>query len=152
MKGPLARMTETPPPQLPFDLMMLVILGGVFGALLALLLMFGGFKLMQRKVYGVTTLKFWVVFKFLEVSIGVGISYALLDNMVAHQIKMQDYEILILTENGGDAETYPKTTPESMREIAWSGALVSAPLTLIWPLVVGLILTRRNLAKEVMSW
>lgn len=152
MKGPMARMTETPPPSLPFGLMMLVIVGGVCGALLALILMVGGFKLMQRKRWGVFALKGWVAMKFLEVIIAFGFSYALLDSMVAHQIQTQDYELLILSENAGDVENYPKLTKEEMRDIAFTGSFISAPFVLIWPAVVGLILTRRTHAKEIMSW
>ncbi len=152
MKGPMARMTDTPPPSLPFDLMLLVILGGAFGAFLAILLMFGGFKLMRRKVWGVFVLKSWVAMKFLEVAIAFGCSYALLNSMVAHQMKMQEYELMIFAENNGDIERYTKVSKADMRSLALTGSLISMPFVLIWPATVGMVLSRRTRKKEILDW
>ena len=152
MKGPMARMTEEPPPPLPFGLMMLVILGGAGGVLLAMLLMFGGLNLMRRKVWGVFVLKSWVAMKFLEVAIAAGCSYALLDSMVEHQLKMQEYELMIFAENNGDIEKYDKVSKADMRSLALTGSLMSMPFVLIWPATVWVVLSSRARKKQILNW
>lgn len=138
--------------ELPSGLSIMTMVGGVVGIALAVVLLIAGFGVMRRRASGFRLLRIWVIIKVIEGVVGVGLGFMFMDDNVAFQASIQDAMLELVKDRGGDVNEIPVKSTEEITNSAVLTLIIAAPVVLAFPIVIGLLGTKKRWQEEVAGW
>ena len=134
-----------------------IISGGV-GLILAVLLFAGGVGLIRRWPGSLPLLKFWVVASILATVIQIVLGFFAINNNTDLQIRIQDATVDMLRKqnpeiSSGDLAAMGLSKSESeIRSESTRNTLVFGGIPVIYPIVLGFLLTSKGRVRQVEGW
>ena len=112
-----------------------------------LVLVIGAVSLLRRGKRAIRLLQVWVVLQVLFAVQGVVVGYLLLDM----NIELQQSIMEAVERSAGNA-SIPSPTIEEMRSGAITNLVILTGVSMIFPVVIGLLMTRKSWVEESRSW
>lgn len=134
------------PPIVRFGIMSQSLLGLFLGVLMLL----GAIGLLRRRARGVAQLKLWAALRLLLLVIGLGFGVLTMGAQVDMQRGGYEFRNRMVEEQGGDPQPIPSEESLAMRVKLQMG--IGTGVFLIYPLFLGLFLSRRKVTDEVAEW
>ncbi len=129
---------------------------GVFGMTLAILLLMGAIGLMRRKPSSVRLLRTWAVLAIVSTLVGIGIGFAAIGPNIEIQRSIQEAVLDKVKEDGGDPNAPQfaslQKDDEAMRMEAIRNLAIFGAMPMIYPLIIGFLLTGKRRAEQVEHW
>lgn len=130
---------------------------GVFGMTLAILLLMGAIGLLRRKPSSVRLLRTWVVLAIVSTVVNIGIGFAAIGPNIEIQKSIQEAVLDKVKEDGGDPDApqfadLQKDDEAMRREAIRNLAIFGGGLPMIYPLIVGFLLTGKRRSAQVEQW
>ena len=138
--------------EIPSDIATMSMIGSIIGMALVLLLLVGAFGLMRRKRSSLKLLRAWVVLQVVLAIAGVVVGFLMIDSNIEYQQQISNAVRDMMVDQGQDASAFPQQSKEEMRTGAIFGLVIGTPLQMAFPVVIGLLLTRRRWREEAASW
>ncbi len=135
----------------PQMLKIMAIVSGLIMFILGLMLFFGGIRLLRRKPAGVSLIKKWVIARFAFLLIGFATTVVTAPAQVDFQ-----RQVLDLTNEAMVKGNRPDLVKEFDEDKTWQLLMIQAAVmtsvVAIYPLFLGLFLSRKKISDEVNTW
>ena len=116
---------------------------------LGILLLMGGISLLQRKPGCLKLLKAWVVLRLIVAALGLGLAFLVLPANIEMQRQINDSMNERLVEVGRPEQPFDEDAIY-VRTLLMTG--LGLVVTLIYPVVLGLYISRQKITDEVSEW
>lgn len=133
--------------EVPRQIAIATLVGGGLGMAGVLVLVIGAVSLLRRGKRAIRLLQVWVVLQVLFAVQGVVVGYLLLDM----NIELQQSIMEAVERSAGNA-SIPSPTIEEMRSGAITNLVILTGVSMIFPVVIGLLMTRKSWVEESRSW
>lgn len=133
--------------EVPRQIALATLVGGGLGMFGVLVLVIGAVSLLRRGKLALRLIRIWVVLQVLFAIQGVVVGYLLLDMNIELQQSIMD----AVERTAGDA-SMPTPTSEEMRSGAISNLVVLTGVSMIFPVILGFLMTRKSWVEEAKSW
>jgi hypothetical protein len=131
------------------SIMLMQVIGGFMGFVLGIVLLIGSIHLLRRKKSGIRLILTWVVLRVLLAIVGLGFVFGTLQAQVAYQLQVQDAVQERMASNNA---AYPTKTSEEIASSTKFWGLGGTSVVLIFPIVIGVLLTSKSRREYVASW
>ena len=138
--------------EIPSDIAMVSLVVSIIGMALVILLFVGAVGLMRRKQASLKLLRIWVVLQVVLALAGVVAGVLMIDSNIKYQEQISDAVREMMVDRGENADAFPRQSEEEMRRGAVIGLIVGTPMQMAFPVVIGLLLTRRRWREEAEGW
>lgn len=142
--------------QLPLWLKIAQTVMGVFGVVLAIMLLAGAIGLIRRHASSVRLLRTWAVLAIVSTVLGIGIGFAAIQPNVELQMSIQEAILDKIEQDGGDTSD-PRFADlnkdeETMRRESIRNLAIFGAIPIIYPVIIGFLLTGRGRTDHVETW
>ncbi len=145
-------MTGIPDVEIPSDIATMTMISGLLGMCLVILLVVGSVLLLRRRPSAMKFLKIWVVLQLILTIAAVVAGFLMIDSNIEYSERVTDAVREMLSERGDNADAVPRQSEEEMRRSAYMGLIFGVPMQLAFPVVIGLLLTRRKWREQAAGW
>ncbi len=118
---------------------------------LGVLLLVGAVKLLQRRAAGVKLLKTWVVLRLVLLVIGSGVNVFLIPPQVEMQKEILAAQNRMFIESGQPQQVQEIDEVE-IRRVLIIQTVVFTAIIAVYPLFLGMFLSRKRITEEVAMW
>lgn len=125
---------------------------GAIGMIMAIVLCAGGISLLRRRRSALTVLKAWVSITVVLSILGLGIGFLAIEPNVQMQMEIQDATQKLVKERGGNAANMPQKTADEMRSQSKIMLPIVGLLPIIYPVIVGFLITSRTRLEDAEAW
>jgi hypothetical protein len=136
----------------PTVLLATTIGSSLVGICLGILLMSGGIKLVRYRREGVKRLKTWAIARLAWAIVAMGLAIVTMPTQIQFQREMQKQQMEAINSGGGPAPAFGMPSEEQQWTMAIISTVVIGVLTLVYPLFLGVFLSRRRITDEVQRW
>jgi hypothetical protein len=136
---------------IPAALKITAVVAGLIMLALGIMMTTGAVRLLRRKRSGVATLKNWAILRVIFVVVSVVANVLLAPSAVMFATSMEEAQIKMLEENGQAGAMQPKGDQYHWR-MHMINTAIGAGIMSIYPVFLGLYLSRRRIADEVATW
>lgn len=133
--------------EVPRQIALATMIGGGLGLFAVVVLIIAAMSLLRRGRRAIRWIQIWVVLQVLIAIQGVVVGYLLLDVNIELQQSIME-EVARKTENA----SIPTPSNEEMRASAIGNLVMLTGVSMIFPVVIGLLMTRKTWLKEARSW
>lgn len=140
--------------QLPMWLQIVQTGMGLFGLMLAIMLVVGAVGLMRRRASSLRVLKLWAVLAVVSTLVGIGIGFAAIEPNVQLQLSIQDAIRDKIRSQGDDPDQVPglDKDEETMRRESVRNLAIFGAIPIIYPAIIGFLVTSRTRLEQADSW
>ncbi|RPG22495.1 MAG: hypothetical protein CBB69_000690 [Phycisphaera sp. TMED9] len=124
--------------------------GGI-GMIMAIVLFAGGVSLLRRRRSALKVLKAWVAITVVLTIVGLGLGFMAIEPNVQMQMEIQKATQKLVKERGGGMAV-PTQTAEEMRSQSKMMLPLFGLLPLIYPVIVGFLITSRTRLEDAEAW
>ncbi len=124
---------------------------GAIGMIMAIVLLAGSISLLRRKRNALTILKSWVAITVVLSILGLGIGFLAIEPNVQFQMEIQNATQKLIKERGGGMDI-PRKTADEMRSQSKIMLPIFGLLPIIYPVIVGFLITSRTRLGDVETW
>jgi len=119
--------------------------------IIGIIMVIGAVNLLRRRRSGVSKLKLWVVLRLILILISIGVFILTSSAQISMARSQQDYVNDMLRERGLNDRVKEKSDQE-----LWNSSLIKTGVAtganLIYPLFLGLYLSRKKVTEEISYW
>ena len=151
-QGPMLSMAGIKDVQMPTSLVIFSVVGSLLGLILGILLLVGAYGLLKRKQSGYKLILTWVVLRIVVAIIGLGLGFATVGDNVLYQKQIQEATNDMMESRGVSTSSMPQKTDAEIASSAKMTILIATPVVLIFPIVVGLLLSSRTRREHMKTW
>lgn len=116
---------------------------------IGIIMLVGSVRLLQRKLAGISLLKTWVVLRLVMALIGLVIAILIAPAQIEMQRSLAEFKNEQLQEAGKKPE---EINDQELQATVMRGAVIGAGIFSIYPLFLGLYLSRKKITEEVQNW
>ena len=144
--------------EMPAWITVSTVVTGAIGLILAGVLAVGAVGLIRRRAAAVRLLKFWVVATICSVFIHIVLGFLAIDNNVDLQLRIQEASVRMIRERNQEISGQELSrmgmdkSEDEIRSASTRNILIVGGLPMIYPVVIGFLLTNRRRASQVESW
>ena len=138
--------------QMPTSLVIFSVVGSLLGLILGILLLVGAYGLLMRKKSGYKLVLTWVVLRIVFAIIGLGLGFATVGDNVLYQKQIQESTSDMMESRGVSTSSMPQKTDVEIASSAKMTLLIATTVVVIFPIVVGLLLSSRTRREYVLTW
>ena len=124
--------------------------GGI-GMIMAIVLFTGGVSLLRRRRGALKVLKAWVAITVVLSILGLGLGYLAIEPNLQMQMEIQEATQKLVKERGSGREI-PTQTRDDMRAQSKLMLSIFGALPLVYPVIVGFLITNRTRLEDVEAW
>ena len=151
-QGPMLSMAGIKDVQMSSALVIFTVVGSALGLVLGIILLVGAIGLLRRKKSGYKLVLTWVVLRVVLAIIGLGLGFATVDDNVLYQKQIQEATNDMMKSRGVSTDSMPQKTDAEFASSAKMTILIATPVVLIFPIVVGLLLSSRTRREHMKTW
>lgn len=138
--------------QMPTSLVIFTVVGSLLGLILGFMLLVGAIGLLKRKKSGYKLVLTWVVSRIVVAIIFLGLGLLTVDDNVLYQKHIQEATNDMMESRGVSTSSMPQKTDAEIASSAKMALLIATPVVLIFPIVVGLLLSSRTRRDHMNTW